>query len=174
MNTDTSSSAEMSSVPEGRDALMVFVKDLLAASNSRVNIEHSQGRYRLRYMVMDTESGRTVRRALELPAEGDLIETLRIIIRQYRQERKTRFEFKNDADLERGYVDARRKLRKRLLSACPSGRVIRRRLGMVFDIAADMGYPTLADFFTREPWLAKPFPLGRHPKKRSYMGHICE
>lgn len=166
MSADASSLQELSLEPHSAGYLITFVKELLAAPNSRVSIEHSQGRSRLRYMVVNSENGRTVRKALELPTGDNLSETLKTLIHQSRIERKTRHEEESGAAIARGYAKARRELRKRLLAACPYGRIIRRRLGLVFDIAADLGSPTLTDFFERKPWYAKLHSAGRRRKQR--------
>lgn len=166
MNTDMSFISESSSKPDSSGSLIPFIKELLATPNSRVNIERSQGRSRLRYMAVNSENGKIIRKALELPADEDLTESLKTLIKQSRIERKTRNEEESDAAIARGYISTRRQLRKRLLATCPYGRVIRRRLGLVFDIAADLGCSTVTDFFERKPWLAKIHPAGRRPKQR--------
>lgn len=147
------------------DSLEKFVSELLATPGSQVNIERSNGRRRLRYMTVDAATGKAVRKALELSG-SDTADALATLIHRRRRERALCFETENEAALLRRYAAAQRQLRKRVLAACPRGRVIRRRLGLVFDIAAKAGTSTLADFIRREPWLARSHRAGRRQGRK--------
>lgn len=158
MSGDTPPTPDGSDTRDAGETLRQFVAELLAVPGSRVNIERGHGRRRLRYMSVDATTSKTVRKSLELPADDDLIASLETVLRQHRLARKIGNEGRALLSEEKA---CRKKLRKQLLAACPSGRVMRRRIGLVFDIAANLGFSAIEDFLKHEPWHAKPHPAGR-------------
>jgi hypothetical protein len=142
--------------------VIALVHDLLDMPDSQTNLERSGGRYRLRFKIADPETGRMVRRALELPEADDLAASVAGIIHAHRHARA-----EDKAAIRRHDAHQWRKdIRRRLLAACPHGRVVKRRLVLVFEIAVILGYVFLKDFMSRRPWLAKsPFHPGRRPKR---------
>lgn len=138
-------------------AIIGFVRELLAMPGSHVNLECCGGRRRLRFKVTDAETGATARKALELPHDDELAASIANALQTHRQARsKARIEkCGHRLHDERQW---RRTVRKRLLALCPHGRVVKRRIALVFELAADLGYGFLEDFIGRRPWLAKPSP----------------
>ena len=144
--------------------MLMFTRDLLAMPNTNVNIERCGGRCRLRYRISDTETGKMTRSAVELPSDDDLAALIADIIASHRQARREgKTELRSSHHAEQQW---RKTIRKRLVAACPHGRTLKRRLVLVFDLVADLGYTFLKDFLDRQPWLAKsPFRAGRRHKR---------
>lgn len=151
-----------SSAYDEHGPVIALVRDLLNMPDSQVNLERSGGRYRLRFKIADPETGRMARRALDLPDADELAASVADIIyahRHARREAKAAIRCHDEHQW-------RKDIRRRLLAACPHGRIVKRRLVLVFTIAADLGYCFLVDFMVRRPWLAKsPFHAGRRPKR---------
>lgn len=146
-------------------ALIEAVYRILSVPGAQANLEHRGAGYRLRYKDISGLDGKRRRRSLELPADEAVITAVRQFLDMYRRmriaSRESGIKRKLHARTDPG-LDA---VHRKIITACPRGRVIRRRIGMVFRIAAELGFDTLRDFIGREPWLAKPKRAGR-PSKR--------
>lgn len=136
---------------------------LLAVPGSQVNLELRGNRYRLRYREMSAGGIIGRRKGLELPQDTALIATIEELIEDRRRHRGTSSIAANKRQVAAASQELDAVLH-RILAACPRGRVIRRRIRLVFGIAAELGFDTLMDFIKRKPWLAKPMPAGR-PRK---------
>lgn len=147
-------------------ATIDHVRALLALPGSQVTLERRGDHYRLRYRERDAECDRSRRKGLELPADAAMIEAIRRLMETHRRNRKTAPAIPGTRRRVEVPQDLAPVLR-RILDACPRGRVIRRRIRMVFRIAAECGHETLVDFIKRQPWLATPNRAGR-PKKQEY------
>lgn len=139
---------------DGGEPLIALVRDALAIPGSHVNIERSMGRRRLRFKIADMDTGKSIRRGLELPDDDALVASIADIIHGHRQALRESRAAAGDAPRVEGRW--RKAARKRLLALCPHGGVVKRRLALVFDIAADLGFGFLEDFLARRPWLARP------------------
>lgn len=161
MNTDKAQSTPSPTT----HVTLAFVRDLLTLPGSHVNLERSGGRRRLRFKITDPATGRVVRKAVELPDDDELAATLANALHAHRQARR---EARNATPgrIPHGERQWRKSARKRLCDACPHGKTAKRRLSLVFDLAADLGPGFLEDFIGRRPWLAKsPWRAGRRPKR---------
>ncbi len=140
------------------------VAELLAVPGSQVNLERRGDRYRLRYREVSADGAMGPRKGLELPQDMALIATIKVSIDGRRRQRRT----SPIPTSKQQAVNVSPELNvvlQRILSVCPRGRVVRRRLRLVFRLAAALGYETLLDFIKRKPWLARTMPSGR-PRKR--------
>lgn len=139
---------------EQHEAIIAFVRELLLDPGARVNIERGKNRLRLRFYAADRKTGKTVRSSVELPMDNALLSTLDSMLAEYRKTRRTRHTTR--------HFKWQKELKRRVTVLSPRGRVVRRRIGLVFDLAAGLGYETLHDFLGRKPWLTTPLPPGRH------------
>lgn len=152
-----------SSDHHGHGSMLAFVRDLLEMENNQVNLERSGGRLRLRFRTAGAGTGRMNRNALELPDDEKLAAEIAELIRSRRQTRR-------DAKIaSRSTQDGqqwRKAVRRRLVAACRHGRVVRRRLALVLDLALLLGACFVTDFLRRRPWNAQsPFHAGRRSKR---------
>lgn len=163
LSTDTTTHTPESVFRE----LEKLVTLLLVTPGSQVNLERSGNRCRLRFKSVRSAGEKSAKRwALELPSDTALIDRVAALIQAHRNGRKGAGKAEGEHDASMALL----RLRGRILNACQRGRVIRRRIGLVFDMAADLGHETLRDFVGREPWLAAGRRAGsRREKARSHF-----
>ncbi len=149
--------------PPQYHALLTLTRDLLEIPGTQMNLERAGERIRLRFKLNDPATGKRIRRALEIPRDDKLAASLNEIILSHRRDR---CKAKSTLCAPRYQQQWRKTMRKRLLAACPHGRTVKRRLVLVFDLAADLGYVFLKEFLERRPWLVgSPFHAGRRRKR---------
>ena len=152
--------------PSATTAVIEHVQMILSLPGAQVNLERRGDRHRLRYRVKGALGDTSARKALELSADDAMVAIIRRMIEEHRRNRKRTTPMPAKKP-ENGSPQGLTPVLRRVLNSCPRGRVVRRRIALVFRIAAGLGHEVLEDFLEREPWLARPNRAGR-PRKHGH------
>lgn len=147
-------------------AVIEYVQMILSLPGAQANLERRGDRHRLRYRVKGVPGDTSARKALDLPADDAIVAHISRLIEEHRRNRKRTAPMPVKKP-ENGVPQELAPVLRRVLDSCPRGRVVRRRIALVFRIAAGLGYEALVDFLGREPWLARPNRAGR-PRKHGH------